>query len=58
MLNGSTNKLMVLNQGNVVDSVSTVYNRGVDLLICESLLISQLNPVLNANIRSTPCELF
>ena len=29
-----------------------------DLLIRESLLISQLNPVLNANIRSTPLELF
>ena len=29
-----------------------------DLLIRESLLISQLNPVLNANIRSTPPELF
>jgi hypothetical protein len=29
-----------------------------DLLICESLLVSQLNPVLNANIRSTPLELF
>jgi hypothetical protein len=28
------------------------------VLICESLLISQLNPVLNANIRSTPVELF
>jgi hypothetical protein len=29
-----------------------------DLLIRESLLISQLNPVLNANIKSTPLELF
>ena len=29
-----------------------------DLLIRESLLISQLNPVLNANTRSTPLELF
>jgi hypothetical protein len=29
-----------------------------DLLIRESLLISQLNPVLNANIRSTHLELF
>jgi hypothetical protein len=29
-----------------------------DLLIRESLLISQLNHVLNANIRSTPLELF
>jgi hypothetical protein len=29
-----------------------------DLLIRESLLISQLNPVLNSNIRSTPLELF
>ena len=29
-----------------------------DLLIRESLLISQLNPVLNANIRSSPLELF
>jgi hypothetical protein len=29
-----------------------------DLLIPESILISQLNPVLNANIRSTPLELF
>jgi hypothetical protein len=27
-----------------------------DLLIREILLISQLNPVLNANIRSTPLE--
>ena len=29
-----------------------------DILFRESLLISQLNPVLNANIRSTPLELF
>jgi hypothetical protein len=29
-----------------------------DLLTRESLLISQLNHVLNANIRSTPLELF
>jgi hypothetical protein len=29
-----------------------------DLLIRESPLISQLNPVLNANIRSIPLELF
>ena len=29
-----------------------------DRLIRESLLISQLNPILNANIRSTPLELF
>ena len=29
-----------------------------DLLIRESLLISQLNPVLTDNIRSTPLELF
>jgi ABC-type sulfate transport system substrate-binding protein len=29
-----------------------------DLLIRESVLISQLNPVLNANIKSTPLELF
>jgi hypothetical protein len=29
-----------------------------DLFIRESILISQLNPVLNANIRSTPLDLF
>jgi hypothetical protein len=29
-----------------------------DLLIRESLFISKLNPTLNANIRSTPLELF
>jgi hypothetical protein len=29
-----------------------------DLLIRESLLISQLNPVLTDNIKSTPLELF
>ena len=31
---------------------------GIFLSVHESLLISQLNPVLNANIRSTPLELF
>ena len=29
-----------------------------DLLIRESLFISKLNPILNANIRSTPLDLF
>jgi hypothetical protein len=29
-----------------------------DLLIHESLFISKLNPTLNANIRSTPLDLF
>ena len=29
-----------------------------DLLIRESLLISKLNPILNASIRSTPLDLF
>ena len=29
-----------------------------DLLIRESLFISKLNPTLNANIRSTPLDLF
>ncbi len=29
-----------------------------DLLIRESLFISKLNPILNANIRSAPLDLF
>ena len=43
---------------NIIKVKNLLANVSLSFLIRESLLISQLNPVLNANIRSTPLELF